>query len=263
MEKDKNCKNEEMLCIKFNGKKFEDGSRAVPIYELGQVLISFQQIIYKAFAYKNDVSLGDEERKKLSLQMTSRRTGSDIYGFTAFLSDPVVHAFIAPLVVEAVIALGKYASGKIGQLLSKNEPIDNYIAAIFPQLLTIMQRIDSIGGVCSIQISVPNGPSVTLGTETKKVMKDLKDKVFYGDELEIRGIVIEFYPGRNLVIVEDEKFGNIKVYLGEVDFNEIRYKTERSTIIIFKGKPIYPFGKESYLKIEEFEANSIVIKKKA
>ncbi|UCH96168.1 MAG: hypothetical protein JSV88_04740 [Candidatus Aminicenantes bacterium] len=261
MEEDKNWKNEEILQIRFIGEKLKKEGDAVPIYELGQILISFQQIIYKTFIYKNKAHLGHNEREKLALKMTSRRKGSDVYGFAAFLEDPVVHAFLAPLIVKAVSAIGEYVYGRVKKLLEKRKSPDKSIAAIFPQLHNILKRIESIGGVGSIQISVPNGPSVILNIGTKNdVIESVKDKVFYDTEREIRGIVTSFHTRRYMVIVDAEQIGNVKVHLGDKLFRQIRYKVKRDAVITFKGKPKYQFGKESYLKFEEFDADSVVIK---
>jgi hypothetical protein len=273
----KSNQNKLTLWIRFLGKKLE--TRSVPIYELGEVLVSIQQIINKAYLYKapsKKTALTKKEREKLALQISTRKKDSDAYGITSFLSDTVTQAFIAPIIVEALIALSKYGLKKIKEIFKKSKKDEKeiasdssesdrkYIASIFPQIFNILRRIDAIGGITAIEIFVEPQTDVSivvLKKEIKSYVKELKDIIFYDDELEIEGMVTRFNTRTNMVRVETETYGNVKVFLNlnRNDFQTIRYDKRRFPKVKFKAKPRFHFGRESFLRLEEFEAELIEI----
>jgi len=258
MEEKNYCKDDELLCIRFIGDKYLGGDSAIPMYELGQIFISFQQILFKAYVYEKEKPLTNKIKEELSLKMTSRREGSDLYGFKAFLGTPSIQIIIGPLIEKAINAIIEYASGHLKNMLDQRQSPEKFIASIFPQLNNIANRIKSIGGIAKMEFSIPNGASVSINTEAKNEMKqEIRGKTFYGEEQEIKGYVTRLNTTNYDVVVEVDRIGKIKTFVSRVDFEKIRFQTKRDTEITFTGKPKLQFGKESFFKFEEFEAHSI------
>jgi len=106
---------EPMLWLKFSGKSLD--VQSMPIYELGDTLIALQRIIHKTFLHdqerlKKHAQLTQEERKRLSLQITDRKKSSDLYALVPFVADPAVQQNIAMLLKFGLGALAKYALKK-------------------------------------------------------------------------------------------------------------------------------------------------------
>ena len=100
-----------LLWVRFEGEKLDQQS--IPIYDLAQVFIAVQRIVNKTYLYNEKRLLKGEkltqsEQELVSLQLKERQKGSDIYGLSSFLEDPVVTNIIIPLVLEGLVALGAY-----------------------------------------------------------------------------------------------------------------------------------------------------------
>ncbi|RUA06109.1 MAG: hypothetical protein DSY43_02940 [Gammaproteobacteria bacterium] len=254
---------ESLLWLRFIGEDLN--IKSLPIYELGTVLIAFQQIINKAYLFEKQsltkgAKLSPSEREKCALQIGAHRKSSDEYGFITFVTDPVVIDHVKTLVVDAVFALGVYASGKA---VSKNEKEPNnqyFIGSIYNQVTVINDRIENIGGVESIEIRGGNGvevEKVSFTTETQSYVRQLENETFLGEMQEIKGSITKLYPNRLIAEIKIAPAYYTKVFLNENDFDVVRYKTKTGDVIKFTGRPIYRLGQKT-AKIREFEGVSIV-----
>src|SRR6266542_2786603 len=104
-----------LLRLRFVGAELE--SKSVPIYELGQTLISVQRIVNKSYLFKDKRlesggQLTDDEQLGLSLQIGTREKGSDIYGLIPFLTDPMAVELVKTALAESIKAISAYASKK-------------------------------------------------------------------------------------------------------------------------------------------------------
>lgn len=266
-----NPEKEGVLWIRFVGKNLE--RRSIPIYELGQILISLQQIINKAYLYKKNriesSGLKDDEREKLALQLFDHKKGSDIYGISQFLSDSSESDLLKTLFVDGIKALNGFSERKLIDILKKKKPTEDelkalsmdqlFLALIFVQVLNIFKRIDAIGGIDSIEISTTYNKenyNVLLNYSTKDEARELQKAVFLGEKEEvIEGPVIRLHIIPSMVVVPTKR-GNVKIYLSSDDFKRIRREAERDAEIKFIVKPRYRFGMEK-IRTEEYEALSI------
>ena len=270
MEKNQLTQKEGVLQIRFIGDNLE--TRSIPIYELGQVLISIQQIVYKTYLYKEDClesrGLTRQKREQLALQISYHEKGSDIYGITSFISDPIVSGIL----VEVLKAMGVYAVRKLINILKKRKPDKKELeelpaarlhsAFIFEQVLNIFKRIKSIGNISVIEMSIKHGMEsykIELKTDTKKNVRDLRNEIILGENEEIiEGIVTRLYliPKIAYVLTEDDI--HVKIKLTVDDFDKIRSIDNFDKAIKFIVRPKYRFGMER-LKTDEYEAESVEI----
>ena len=239
--------------------------KALPIYELGSVLIALQRIIHKAYLYEKDAltkgaKLTPAERRNCALQIGAHRKSSDEYGFISFVTDPVVINHIKTLVVDGLVALGAHAFGKAVSKKKDDPPINQYfIGSIYNEVTIINDRVENIGGVEKIEIRGGSGidvEPVIFDRETRDYVRQLENETFLGEMQSIEGTITKLYPNRLIVEIKVEPNYYTKVFLKESDFDVVRYKTRPGDIIKFVGRPIYRLGQKT-TKIREFEAVSI------
>lgn len=270
MEKNQLTQKEGVLWIRFIGDNLE--TRSIPVYELGQVLISLQQIVYKTYLYKKgrleSRGLTKDEREQSALQISYHEKGSDIYGITSFLSDPTVNTIL----MEMLKAMGVYAVKKLIDILKKKKPEKKdlkelpadrlHSAFIFEQVLNIFKRLESTGKISAIEISIKLGTEsfkIELKTDTKKNVRDLRDETILGEKEEIiEGTVTRLYLRQKIVYVLTEDDVHVKVKLTEDHFRNIRFNATLDKTVKFTVRPRYRFGMER-LKTDEYEAESVEI----
>ena len=100
---------EPSLWLKFSGSQLD--VRSIPIYELGDTLIAMQRIVHKSFLFENDrlkkhAQLTQDERARLSLQISERRKSSDLYGLIPFMVDPTIQVYLGTLLKVGLGTLG-------------------------------------------------------------------------------------------------------------------------------------------------------------
>ena len=94
--------------------KAESNERGVPIYELGKSLVAIQRMVHKArmLEKRNEARrpfLTFDERAEFALPIADRRRGSDDYGLTAFLTNPITSNAIGNYIAWIMGALSAYA----------------------------------------------------------------------------------------------------------------------------------------------------------
>ena len=252
-----------IIWLRFIGEGLD--LKALPIYELGSVLIAFQRIIHKAYLNEKDnltkgAQLSSSERKNCALQISAHRKSSDAYGLIPFMTDPAVIKHIKILLVDGVVALGTYAIGKVVSKKKHDPPVNQYlIGSIYNEVTTINDRIGNIGGVEKIEIRGGSGINVkpvTFDEKTRDYVRQLKDKTLLGETKTIKGVITKLYPNRPMVEIKVKPNYYTKVFLNESDFDVVRYQTQAGDIVKFTGKPIYRFGQKT-MKIREFQAVSV------
>jgi len=254
---------EPILWLRFIGGELD--VKALPIYELGTVLIAFQRIINKAYLYEKETlskgaKLTPAERQNYALQIGAHQKSSDEYGFISFITDPVVVNHIKTLVIDGLVALGAYALGKAVAKKNENPPPNQYfIGTIYNEVTVINDRIENIGGVDSIEMRAGEGIDVipvSFNVETQSYVRQLKNETFRGEMQSLEGTITKLFPNRMIAEIKIEPNYYTKVFMNDADFDIVRYKTRTGDIIKFTGRPIYRLGQKT-TKIREFEAVAI------
>jgi hypothetical protein len=260
MKKTIKTENNPLLSIRFRGQAITKNT--MPIYELGSTFIAIQRIVNKSHLFNSDrlekgAKLSFHERKETALRIVENKEGSDEYGLITFLSDPVVIDHVKTLIVDSLLAISAYTLGKV---LSKNatKKIHNQtvIASIFNEVLSVTDRIENISGVESIEIfpgKNVKGPKIKINMETQEYVREIQNKVLFGEEQVISGYITKMYPNRFQMDIKVAPNYYTKIHVSPEDFDVLRYKTQTGQLIEFYGKPMYKLGQITK-KIKEFES---------
>ncbi|MCK4824877.1 hypothetical protein KA005_54500 [bacterium] len=253
----------EVLAIKFVGEDLDLTS--VPIYELGEVFIAYQRIIYKIFLFENrrlkkGAKLLREERQRMALQVLDRRKESDLWALVPFISEPAVIDTIRNLVNASLIELGRYA---LQSLFGKDEesgrPTGSQITgAIHAETVTITNHIYNIGNIERVEFhggANISAPPVIFTGETRDFVRDVPYQTYEGPPQEIQGTVTKLFPNRLIAEVCLRPGQYVKVNLSDDTFNDVRYRTGQGDLVTFLGRPVYRLGKDDF---EEFQADKLV-----
>lgn len=260
MKKAIKTENNPLLSIRFRGQAITKNT--MPIYELGSTFIAIQRIVNKSHLFNSDrlekgAKLSFHERRETALRIAENKEGSDEYGLITFLADPVVIDHVKTLIVDGLLAISAYTLGKV---LSKNatKKIHNqtFIASIYNEVLSVTDRIKNISGVESIEIfpgKNVKGPKIKINMETQEYVREIKNKVLYGEEQVLSGYITKMYPSRFHVDIKVAPNYYTKIHLSSEDFDVLRYETQPGQLIEFYGKPMYKLGQITQ-KIKEFES---------
>jgi len=253
----------DVLVIKFVGEGLDLTS--VPIYELGEIFIAYQRIIYKVFLFKNSrlkkgAKLLREERKRVALRVLDRGKGSDFWALVPFMSDPAVVHTVRNLVNISLIELGKYALRRLfGTDEKTGRPTGSQITgAIHAETVMITNHIYNIGDIERIEFHGGvdiSAPPVILTGETRDFVRDVPYQTYEGPPQEIQGTVTKLFPNRLIAEISLRPRQYIKVNLSDDAFNDVRYRTSQGDVLTFLGRPVYRLGKEDF---EEFQADKLV-----
>jgi hypothetical protein len=266
-------KEEPSLWLKFSGEELD--VRSIPIYELGDTLVAVQRIIHKTFLFENDrlkkhAQLTQEERKRLSLQISERRKSSDLYALIPFAADPALQQYLLTLLKVGLGTLAKYAlksvlspQPKSGTTSIQARDVEGsvLVGAIYAETVQITNHINNIGGIDSIEL-IPsptlNISSIKLTPETQTYVREIANESYRGEPDEIVGYVTKMSPNRLLAEIKLAPSRYVKVGLCEKDFDFVRYETVAEQQLRFKGRPVVRLGKDLNT-FQEFEAESVEI----
>ena len=262
----------------------------MPIYDLAQVFISPQRVVNKAYLHQDNrlfkgQRLTQSEQELVSLQLREREKGSDIYGLSSFLSDPIVTNIIIPIILEGLFALSAYAYKRVtsrdktsssktedtktnnSSESANNNKDDNlkrqeFAGLIYPQARDIVSRIDGTAGIRIIEIYSKGEklPEFRFDSGTKEYVKTIQNEYFLGEERNIRGALKTLHPSNNSIVIKRGQNDFVKAYLKEDDFALVRYEADRNTIITLTGRPLYKLGIETS-EFSEFETYSVKLEK--
>jgi len=266
-------KDEPSLWLKFSGEDLD--VRSIPIYELGDTLVAVQRIIHKTFLFENDrlkkhAQLTQDERKRLSLQISERRKSSDLYALIPFAVDPALQQYLLTLLKVGLGTLSKYAlksvlspEPKSGNTSIQARDVEGsvLVGAIYAETVQITNHINNIGGIDSIELipsSTLNISSVKLTPETQTYVREIANESYRGEPDEIVGYVTKMSPNRLLAEIKLAPSRYVKVGLSEEDFDFVRYQTVAEQQLRFKGRPVVRLGKD-LSTFQEFEAESVEI----
>ncbi len=266
-------KDEPSLWIKFSGEELD--VRSVPIYELGDTLVAVQRIIHKTFQFENGrlkkgAHLTQEERKRLSLQISERRKSSDLYALIPFSADSAIQQYLLALLKVGLGSVAKYAlksvlspQPKSGTTSIQARDVEGsvLVGAIYAETVQITNHINNIGGIDSIGLipsSTLNISPIKLTRETQTYVREIKNESYRGEPDEIVGYVTKMSPNRLLAEIKLAPSHYVKVGLSEEDFDFVRYKTAAGQLLRFRGRPVVRLGKDLDT-FQEFEAESVVI----
>lgn len=266
-------KEEPSLWLKFSGEELD--VRSIPIYELGDTLVAVQRIIHKTFLFENDrlkkhAQLTQEERKRLSFQISERRKSSDLYALIPFAADPALQQYLLTLLKVGLGTLAKYAlksvlspQPKSGTTSIQARDVEGsvLVGAIYAETVQITNHINNIGGIDSIEL-IPsptlNISSIKLTPETQTYVREIANESYRGEPDEIVGYVTKMSPNRLLAEIKLAPSRYVKVGLSEKDFDFVRYETVAEQQLRFKGRPVVRLGKDLNT-FQEFEAESVEI----
>jgi len=264
---------EPALWVKFSGELLD--VRSIPIYELGDTLVALQRIIHKTFLHSEErlqkrAQLTQDERKRLSLQISEHRKSSDIYGLVPFVADPAVQQYISTLLKIGLGTLAKYALKSVltdeqspqrqkTSLKARDVQGSLLVGAIYAETVQITNHINNIGGVESIEL-IP-APSlgvdpVRITPDTQNYVREIVNESYHGEPEEIVGYVTRLHPNRLLADIKLAPGRYVKVGLDEEAFRFVRYETEPEEMLRFKGRPIIRLGKD-VTSYQEFEADLV------
>jgi len=262
------------LWLKFSGEALD--VRAVPIYELGDTLVAIQRIIHKTFLFQNDrlrkrARLTQEERRRLSLQISERRKSSDLYALVPFAVDPAIQQYLVRLLQVGLGSLAKYAlKSVLSDLKAKSNTTSVrtrdvegsvLVGAIYAETVQITNHINNIGGIDSIELipsAALNLSPIKLTPDTQIYVREIANERFRGEHAEIVGYVTRLYPNRLLAEIKLGPSRYVKVGLNEENFDFVRYETAAEQQLRFKGRPVIRLG-EDLSAFQEFEADSVEI----
>lgn len=268
-------KEEPSLLLKFSGEGLD--VRSIPIYELGDTLVAVQRIIHKTFLFENDrlkkhAQLTQNERQRLSLQISERRKSSDVYGLIPFAVDPAIQQYVLTLLKAGLGTLAKYAlkrvlsdtsTQKLGTTSIRARDVQGSIlvGAIYAETVQITNHINNIGGIDSIELIPSSGLNISpvkLTMDTQAYVREIANESYRGEPDEIVGYVTRLHPNRLLAEIKLAPSRYVKVGLDEDAFNFVRYKTVAEQQLRFKGHPVVRLGKD-LSTFQEFEAESVEI----
>jgi hypothetical protein len=268
-------KEEPSLLLKFSGEGLD--VRSIPIYELGDTLVAVQRIIHKTFLFENDrlkkrAQLTQDERQRLSLQISERRKSSDVYALIPFAADPALQQYVLTLLKVGLGTLAKYAlksvlsddtKPKAGSTAINARDVQGsvLVGAIYAETVQITNHINNIGGIDSIEFIPSSGlniSTVKLTTDTQKYVRDIANESYRADPDEIVGYVTRLHPNRLLAEIKLAPSRYVKVGLDEESFRFVRYETEPEQQLRFKGRPVVKLGKD-LSTFQDFEAESVEI----
>jgi hypothetical protein len=249
--------------------------RSIPIYELGDTLVALQRIIHKTFLHREDrlkkrAQLTQDERKRLSLQISEHRKSSDIYGLVPFVADVAVQQYISTLLKIGLGSLGKYALKSVladeQSSQKKKTSLKAYdvqgsllVGAIYAETVQITNHINNIGGVESIELIPAQSLGVSpvkINSETQSYVREIVNESYHGEPEEIVGYVTRLLPNKLMAEIKLAPGRYVKVGLDEEAFRFVRYETEPEEQLRFKGRPIIRLGKD-LTSYREFEADSV------
>ena len=258
--------NNALLDLRFVGPTLKRDS--IPIYDLGVSLISIQRIIHKAYLHEKHLlqrgaHLSTDERRLNALQIVKHEKTSDLWGFAPFLTDPALGPIWQTLIASAIAALSAYAANKvIPAHKSKSSPQQNLIINIFPEVKSISDRIDNIGGVTSVQIGRPSKSTtreVIFTPETRDYVRQIETEDILAPIQELSGVVTKLYPQSYRLDIKIAPNQYVEVSLPQPSFERIRrHKSLNERTIVFTGHPLLRLGQTSE-RFDRFIAEKIRI----
>lgn len=252
-----------LLSLRFLGENLD--SAAIPIQHLGVSLLALQRIVNKAYLsergrLQSAQQLTHRERSEISLQITSHKTGSDLYEFSAFLLNPVSLGVLANLVTEVLKALARYASeGSGSSVENESEQEQNLFIVIYRDVVYLTRPLGSFGGIEAVEI-FPGAEikmkSVRFDVKSRKRVHELKGEAVQGRLQELSGQVVRLYPPRNVVLLARNGGPDVSVFTDQKLFEFVRYSCGRNDVLTFTGWPVFPLGIER-LSFKKFHAKEM------
>jgi hypothetical protein len=133
---------------------------------------------------------------------------------------------------------------------------------LFPEAFNIARRVNRDSGIDSVEISSPLSKDidpVIFNADIKDSMSQVKDSEIIGDYMSISGTASENLNQTNRTItLVTVNSGKIKVLLDQQQFETVRYRTSRDTLITIKGRPIYVIDKDG-TDFQKFIGDEVVI----
>ena len=253
-----------IITVRFMGDKFD--SRGVSIYDFATTLLSIQRLINKAhLSLENRLLKGvfpnRQEREMLSLQIGERRRQSDAFSLFPLITDPNTVEYLKTISGYVASGIVSYYIGDVLDRLrkEKDENKQEYIGSIHADVVNIVNRIDSPGGIERIDIGFPTAkekPIVQFDAKSKEYINELSNETFLGRHQTLKGKVYRLYPNSLIVTIRRSSGRKVNIYLSEENFDKIRYFKGIDPLVTFTGRPKYKLGIETKV-ITEFEADSV------
>jgi len=247
------------ISIRFLGEEFDN--RSVPIYELGEVLLSLQRMINQAYLLFSSEKSGEEDesttprmlsirskkiRQQLSLQLAGRETGSDVYNLTWFAND-IEAADVDEMLSYVSSGTAAYANQEVydGSLMN---PIDTNASAFYNDVTALTNRITGVGNIEGIEFSIKgHNTPIMIDKGTKEYVKQLRNLQYLGKEPDTfsgKVVTARVLPEKTVDVYAPAYKRNIRAWVGEERFQQIltTLAKDENHNFKFKGNPRLKIG---------------------
>ncbi|KUO96125.1 hypothetical protein [Ferroacidibacillus organovorans] len=266
-----------LLKIRFIGEELSE--KSVPIYDLGESLISVQRLVHKAYLetrgyHKGRQQLSSVERRKLALQISARQKQSDSYLLDAFLaSHPILTGIysttIGACISEMITAVAVYSKKQIHTMFDSRtkpkEPANSameaklqFIINLYSEVATIANRVNNTSRVTQVELHTQddfNLEKVQFDIDNRDYIRSLYGEKFTASESTITGLIESLNIARQTATVRTPS-GIVNVKMKSTDFAKVRYEAVDDSAVTFKGNYVIQIGKNTHGKLD-FEASSI------
>jgi hypothetical protein len=160
--------------------------------------------------------------------------------------------------VAAISAVGVYVKKKV--FPGKHPPANQVLVVnIFPEVRSLTDRVDSIGGVRQIELThTESEEPLVINSDTKEYVREIENTLIPGKPCEITGRVTRLHPQSFRFDLEDSPKHYVHVRIAEPLFERIRRLPRlQGRVIKIKGVPMYRLG--NTFDMEEFRAEKVVL----
>ncbi len=254
------------------------GESTMPIYELGQILVSTQRIIHKSYQAHQDLQfsgrLSPEERNRLALQISNSRKGSHIVDLIPYLTqDPFLSQVIAEVTATVLVvsistmfkAINSYVRrNAVEEVSNSNNPQQSLVYNIYGDMTVIGDQINRANGFDGFNF-LPNQQQfpetadiLNIDQRTRDYIKGLEGlKVRGNNEIEIVGEIHKFNENTKDITL-NVGGGKVRVTfdrLAQDRYIDLRQEAGPNATVRCSGNYVSEFGKQRPI----FEATSIYV----
>ncbi len=265
------------ISIRFVGEKFI-GTKGVPIYELGESLISIQRLVNRAYLLASS-SVSDEQlpstvrkgqknirnievRQQLALQIADRTKGSDLYALNWFAQ---ITAAQIPLINAILVEIASVAAAYLARRIfegPKENPtrVNTNASALYNEFANLANRIGREGEIDEIWIKfATRSKPVVINAGFKNYMDELEGLEYPGNKQTISGVVTtaRVLPRKSVDIITSTR-KHVKVWVTGQAFHSILKALDKydNPMFDFTGIPTLKMGDGPW-EFREMEASNV------
>lgn len=264
------------ISIRFVGENFS-GNKGVPIYELGESLISIQRLVNRAYLLvapsvsagalptavrKNQKNIRNAEtRQQFALQIAERSQGSDVYALSWFAHVAAAHApLINAILAQIAGVAAAYVARKILEGRGEHPKVDPNASALYNEFANLANRIGRVGEIEEIWIKIASQRKpVIINTGFKEYIDELDGLEYPGERQIISGTVLTAHLSahRSVDIITSSR-RHVKVWVSWQAFRSIlgALKKYDNPMFEFTGIPTMKMGDGPW-EFREMEAEKV------